>query len=248
MKFEPKLTEAVLLKRNKSFLAEVVVGDEVHRTVYCPHTGGILDTIWAGSRIWLSHTDNPRRKYPYTWELVEIKPNHLICVNPMHSPILIQEALEESRIEILKNYQTMTLDPVIAGQRLDFLLCEDEQHADCYVSVQSVLLGDEIQRGFYPDIKSHRSEKELEALINAHRQGYRAVLVYCVLNNQIAKIFPADHIDHDYGKLLRQAIIEGVEVIAYNIDISIEGLTVNEPVPVVIPARMLCQERAEKSQ
>lgn len=248
MKFVPSLTEAVLLKRNKSFLAEVVVGDEVHRTVYCPHTGGILDTIWAGSRIWLSHTDNPRRKYPYTWEIVEMKPNHLICVNPIHAPILVQEALENNQIEILKNYEAIKSDPVLGGHRLDLLLTQSQTPSNCYVSIQSVLLGDEIQRGFYPDARSARSQKELETLIQARRQGHRAVLFYCVFNNQINKIFPADHIDHEYGKLLRQSVIEGVEVIAYNVAITTEELTLNKPVPVVIPARMLCSARSEKSQ
>lgn len=248
MKFTPALTEAVLLKRSKSFLAEVVVGDEVHRTVYCPHAGGMLDAVWAGSRIWLSHTTNPRRKYPYTWELVEIKPNHLICVNPMHATLLIQEAIEAGQIEILKDYTSMQLDPVLNTQRLDMCLSNEDEDPRCYISVQTVLLGDEIQRGFFPDIRSGRSQKELESLISARRQGHRAVLIYCVQNTHINKIFPADHIDHDYGKLVRQAIIEGVEVIAYNINITTQELTINEPVPVVIPARMLCSERAEKSQ
>jgi nitroreductase len=64
----------------------------------------------------------------------------------------------------------------------------------------------------------------------------------------ITRLFPADHIDSQYGCLIRQAIIAGVEVIGCGVDVTTEGLDLHGNVEVHVPARLLSSYRAEKSQ
>lgn len=254
MKFASPLTQAVLLKRYKRFLAEIVLNNQEHRIIYCPNRGAMLGCDVLGSRIWFSHAKSPRRKFPDTWELVEVDGGNLVCVNPQHAKRLVLEAIHDGKLVELQGYaQTILEPPYLEEEGLDFLLEksneENENESEkCFVVIKGVTLGDEIHRGFYPDASSQKGSEQIKALIQAKQQGYRSVLVYCVTHTGITRVFPADHIDPDYGSLLRQAVLAGVEVIGYRTDISLTEIAITTPVEICIPARMICSSRPEKSR
>ena len=54
-------------------------------------------------------------------------------------------------------------------------------------------------------------------------EGARTILFFCVQHTGVREVRPADHIDSDYGKLLRIAIDEGLEVTAYKVRKSNSG-------------------------
>lgn len=252
MQFVSSLVQGVLLKRYKRFLAEIIMNNQEHRIIYCPNMGAMSGCDVLGSRIWFSHTKNPRRKFPDTWELVEVDGGNLVCVNTQHAKELIMEAIANSKLSELQGYSKSILEPpYLEEEGLDLLLEKPDDQGigeKCFVVIKGVTLGDEIHRGFYPDSSSQKSVEQIRSLIHAKQQGYRAVLVYCVMHTGVSRVFPADHIDADYGNLLRQASIAGVEVIGYRVDISLSEISIATPIEVCIPARMICAYRPEKSQ
>lgn len=259
MKFPSPLHEAILLKRHKKFLADIILANQQKHTIYCPNANSLVGCNILGSRIWFSRNSNPNKTYQDTWELVEVEGGRLICINHHRAKQVILDGIATNVIAPLSGYQHILSDVKYNNQTFDFLLSEyphfnnKEKLADlprkdnCFVVVQNVTLGDEIGRGFYPDTEDKKIAKQLAALIEAKEMGYRAVWVYCVMNTCINKIFPADHINADFGCLLRQAVIRGVEVMAYQTHITLEEMVVTEPVEVCIPARMLYTPRSEKS-
>jgi len=56
------------------------------------------------------------------------------------------------------------------------------------------------------------------------QQGYRSVLLFAVLHTGIKSVLAAQHIDSRYAELFDLAKQEGVEILAYNIDISTKEL------------------------
>ncbi|MBW2437586.1 MAG: DNA/RNA nuclease SfsA [Deltaproteobacteria bacterium] len=47
-----------------------------------------------------------------------------------------------------------------------------------------------------------------------------------------ARVFrPADHIDPDYARRLRQAVAKGIEIMAYDVHISLQGIKLNNNIP-----------------
>jgi len=247
MEFISPLTQAILLKRYKRFLAEVVINNQEHRVIYCPNIGPMTGCETLGSRVWFSHSSNARRKYQDTWELVEVDGGHLVCVNTHNSNYLILEGIANGVIKELQGFQDVILDPRQMNEHAYDLLLEnpdEKEHKACYGQINVVTLGDEIHRGFYPDTPSDRSVQQLKALIHSKEAGHRAVLLYCVQHTGINRLFPADHIDPKYGSTLRQAIIAGVEIFAYRAQISLQEWHIAEQIEVCIPARMICSSRS----
>lgn len=259
MKFPVPLEEAILLKRPKRHLADVVLANQEKHTIFCPNASGLVGCNVLGNRIWFSRASQRYKVHQDTWELVETEAGQLVCVNPNRAREIVLDGIASNVIAPLSGYQHMVSKPIFNRQAFDFLLSNypyfDEQKMlyelpredYCFVAVQSVTFGDEIHRGFFPDVSDKQVTKQLAALIEAKEMGYRAVWFYCAMNTGIQKIFPADHISPDFGCLLRQAVIRGVEVIAYQTEITIEDIAISNPVDVCIPARMLYTPRAEKS-
>jgi sugar fermentation stimulation protein A len=261
MEFANSLTQAVLLKRYKRFLAEIVLNNQEHQIIYCPNTGAMTGCDVLGSRIWFSHSENPRRKFPGTWELVEVNGGYLVCVNTQYTNQLVIEAIQNGTIEELKDYSQIIQDPPLLEENGFDLLLEKNSHfsdeqenisplcgESCFMVIKSVTLGDEIHRGFFPEIVTQGGAQQLKSLIHAKQLGYRAVLFYNVLHTGIERVFPADHIDPQYGQLLRQAVIAGVEIFGYRVDINFNQIKIAKKIEVCVPARLIGTSRSEKSK
>ncbi|NKC14204.1 MAG: hypothetical protein GKR94_19095 [Gammaproteobacteria bacterium] len=80
MHFDPPLEQGVLRRRYKRFLAGVEYGAEVS-TVRCPNTGSMLGCSDPGAKVGLHRLANPKRKYSFTWEWVEVAGGVVVGVN-----------------------------------------------------------------------------------------------------------------------------------------------------------------------
>ena len=61
------------------------------------------------------------------------------------------------------------------------------------------------------------------------------MLCFCVQRCDVREVRPADDIDPDYGRTLREALDAGVEVIAYRAQVNPEAVALTERIPVVCP-------------
>ena len=71
MKFKQKLQPGTLIKRYKRFLADIELPGNDVLTVHCPNSGSMLGCSDPGSPVLISRSDNPKRKYPHTLEMVK---------------------------------------------------------------------------------------------------------------------------------------------------------------------------------
>jgi sugar fermentation stimulation protein A len=234
MKIVPELKSAVLLRRYKRFLADIRLPTGEETTIHCPNTGSMKECIAQGSPCWFSVSDNPKRKYPYTWELATTPRGDLAGVNTGRANSLVVEAIESRVIDVLQGYQNLQTEVRYGEEssRIDILLSTEQEL--CYVEVKSVTLCDESGGGSFPDSVSVRGAKHLRELELMVTQGHRSVLIYCVQHTGIKHVSPADSIDPKYGKALRNAIEAGVEVYAYKAILSAQEITLTQRLPVIV--------------
>tara|TARA_Y100000814_G_scaffold195558_1_gene143707 strand:- start:768 stop:1496 length:729 start_codon:yes stop_codon:yes gene_type:complete len=236
MKFEFPLIEAKLVRRYKRFLADVILSDGSETTVHCPNTGSMLGCNEPGSTVWLLPVENPTRKYPLGWELVEVNQSVLVGINTGRSNNLVAEALEHGLIGELRGFTSIRREVKITGtrSRIDFLLSEHETEPDCYLEVKNVTAS--VDNGnccaFFPDAVSIRATRHVEELTERVEAGQRGALCFCVQRADVEYVVPADEIDPAYGKALRKAVEIGVEVYALGATVTSQSVTLERRLPV----------------
>ncbi|MGF1909004.1 DNA/RNA nuclease SfsA [Vibrio kasasachensis] len=227
MKFEPSLQSATLIKRYKRFLADITFEDGSERTIHCANTGAMTGCADSGNRVWFSTSDNPKRKYPNSWELSETKAGHRICINTARANQLAVEGIEQGVIRELQGYNQLRTEVKYGSEnsRIDILL-EDQTRSTCYVEVKSVTLLDQQHngQGYFPDAVTTRGQKHLRELTEMVKNGSRSILLFIVLHSGIEKVSPAHHIDANYSQLLKIATEQGVEILCYKAKISESGI------------------------
>ena len=236
MNFEVPLQSGILLCRYKRFLADVKLDSDEIITIHCPNTGSMKNCKEPGSRVWFSTSENKKRKYPHTWQFIEVNKNDLVGINTGISNKLVVEAIQKGAVCELQNYEQLKTEVPYGKQksRIDILL--ENKNEKCYVEVKNVSLGMEGGLGLFPDAVTTRGQKHLEELMSVKKSGARAILFFCVQHTGIEKVSPADDIDPKYSTLLRKAIAKGVESIAYgaNIDTKKSIVEIKNQLPVVV--------------
>lgn len=220
MRFESPLTPARLQRRYKRFLADVIFPDGTPLTVHCPNTGAMLGCQAAGSQVWLSKSCNPKRKYAYTWELVEALPGVKVGINTGRSNALVAEALQDGIIGPLAGYPEQRREVAVTHGRLDFLLSGHATEPDCYVEVKNVTAAVKAGTALFPDARSARATRHVDALIAEKAAGRRAAIVFCVQRDDVNRVRPACEIDPAFSDALAAAVAAGVEVYAYGAEVS----------------------------
>jgi sugar fermentation stimulation protein A len=236
MLFTNPLIEAKLIRRYKRFLADVELTCGSPTTASCPNTGSMLGLAEPGSRVWLTHAPSPTRKYDYTWELTQSLNGILVGINTSRPNSLAIEAIQNGVIKELTGYDSVRREVKYGneGSRIDLLL-ENENRPPCYVEVKNVTAAVHGGIAVFPDAVSQRGTKHLRELMSMVKNGYRAVLLFCVQRGDVSEVRPADEIDPLYGRTLREAILTGVEVIAYGAEVTYTGIHLLHPVSVHCP-------------
>lgn len=220
MEFAPPLQQGILLRRYKRFLADVQLSDGSEITLHCPNTGSMRNCLYPGETVWFSTSDNPKRKYAHTWELMTTPNGSLIGIHSSQANALAEDAINQGIISELTGYDSLSREVKYGDEnsRIDILL-QAAQKPACYIEVKSCTLLEDGQ-GYFPDAVSLRGQKHLRELMHMVSLGHRAVLLFVVQHSEITCVAPAAHIDHEYAKLLKIAVLSGVEVLAYRCEIS----------------------------
>ena len=233
MRFQTPLVPARLIRRYKRFLADVTLesGDEV--TVHCPNPGAMLGLAEPGMRVWLEPNDDPKKKLKHGWRLVELPGDHLAGIDTAVPNRVVKEALMARAIPALAEYETVTPEVRYGtNSRVDFLLQSDGL-PDAYVEVKNVHLLRSGELAEFPDCVTKRGAKHLDELANVVAQGHRGVMLYLVQRTDCREFRLARDLDPGYGEAFDRAMKAGVEAICHTTHITIDGVDIGRPLPVL---------------
>lgn len=230
MRLPGPLTHARLIKRYKRFLADVTLDDGTETTAHVANSGAMTGLNAPGIDVWLSHSDKPGRKLAWSWELAHVD-GGLVGINTSHPNAIAAEAIGAGLIPELAGYASLRREVAYGrNSRIDILL-EDESRPRCYVEIKNVHL----KRGdaaAFPDAVTARGAKHLAELSDMVAEGHRAVMLFLVQRSDCRYFVPAADVDPVYAQALSRAAAAGVELLCYACRLSLEEITVADPLPL----------------
>ncbi len=209
------LVKARLVRRYNRFLADARLEDGQTVVAHVANPGSMLSLNEPGREIWLSRTDDPKRKLKYSWELVALGDGGFSGVSTTHPNRIVAEALDARAAPEFAAYGTVRREVRYGrNSRVDFLLTEPAL-PDLYLEVKNVHLRREDDWAEFPDSVTARGAKHLEELGDMAAAGARAAMLYLVQRTDCARFKLAEDLDPAYAAAFRRARSRGVEAYCY---------------------------------
>ena len=230
MLLPPDTQAATLIRRYKRFLADLQLDDGSVVTAHTPNSGSMMGCAVPGSPALLTRSSSPGRKYPLTWELVQVN-GTWIGINTGYPPKLVKEGIENGTVAELQGYRTIRPEVACGESRIDLHL--DGGPSPCWVEVKNVTLVED-GTALFPDAVTTRGQKHLRELLQRVARGERGVIFYVVQRGDAQAVAPADSIDPEYGRLLREVVAQGVEALAYRALVTPSEIKLVKRLPVLL--------------
>jgi len=238
MHLPPIRQHGVLLRRYKRFLADIVLVDGTELTVHCPNSGAMRGCSAPGSPVIISKSDNPKRKYAWSLEMVQ-ENGVWIGVNTSMTNKLVHEAFANGVIDTFGRIESVQPEIKVSDKsRLDFLL--QTEAGPVYVEVKNCSLVEE-DKAMFPDAVTARGTKHLHELARLLDKDTRAAVLFCVQRADGRCFAPARHIDPVYADTLAEVQKQGVQVLAYRAEVNLEEVR-------IMSVMEICPEFLENSQ
>ena len=229
LRFGKNIVAGIFLERPNRYLARVEVdGKEV--LAHVPDPGRLTGLMAVGRKVRLVYQPAEKRKTDYTLVLVR-HGSIWVSVFPVFANALIQGALMERALPFLQDYSDFASEVKVGNSRFDFRLGYSSNPA--YVEVKSVSRVEKGQ-GRFPDAPTERGVKHVKELIELRGKGYRAAVVFVSQRSDTLSITCNDSIDPIFGKWLRKARAEGVELYGLNCKVTPTTISLNKVVEVVL--------------
>lgn len=230
MKLPVPMLEGTLIRRYKRFFTDIELADGTVVTAHTPNTGSMKQCAVPGYRVLLSPANNPKRKLQYTLELIRVG-DKWVDTHTHRTNRVVEEALKNGWIEGLNGYRVVS-EYKFGISRIDFYL--ENVHEKVLLEVKNVTLCCGQTTACFPDAVTTRGQKHLLELLEAKKQGYRAVIFFLIQRGEATEFSPADEIDPEYGRLLREVVAGGVEALAYKAKVTSAENRVGEQIPVIL--------------
>jgi sugar fermentation stimulation protein A len=220
----PPLLKGRLVKRYKRFLADIELDSGELITAHCPNTGPMTGIYVIGQPVYVSQSNNPKRKLKYTWEIIQLdQPPTWVGVNTNLPNHAVRNLLEQKLIPELSEFSKLQSE-VQYGQersRVDFLMTQNNG-IPIYIEVKNTTWTNG-SLAIFPDTVTTRGQKHIRELMGMQSEA-RVCMIYFVNRGDCDSFSPGDSTDPKYGELLREAMSKGLEVYACGCEVSPKGI------------------------
>ncbi len=220
------MTPGVFLSRPNRFIARVEIGG-AEETVHVKNTGRCRELLSAGAAVWCQRSDNPSRKTKY--DLIAVrKGDRLINMDSQAPNAAAREWLLSGGLGDIQNLRAET---VHGDSRFDFSF--EKEGKTCFLEVKGVTLENDGVCAF-PDAPTERGAKHLRGLQRAVQEGYGGYVLFVIQMADVKHLRPNDTTDPNFGKALREAAANGVQVLAVDCQVTVESMIIGKAVPVIL--------------
>ena len=219
-----KMVPGIFLARPNRFVAHVEINGE-KQVCHVKNTGRCRELLPVGAEVWCAESDNPNRKTRF--DLITVRKGHrLINMDSQAPNAAVKEWLLAGGLGPVENLKA---EAKHGDSRFDFAFTKDGR--PCFLEVKGVTLETDGVCAF-PDAPTERGAKHLRGLTALAREEFGAYVVFVIQMADVKYIHPNDATDPEFGKALREAAANGVEVLAVDCDVTVDSMTIGNFVEV----------------
>jgi sugar fermentation stimulation protein A len=230
MNFENELISGLFVKRYKRFFVDVIIDKKIV-TAHCPNTGSMQGLLIKNNKVWLTKSNDPKRKLKYTLQIIESNDSK-VGINTHLANKIVLDALKNNKI---KNFNAVEIKTEVKFgnyTRFDFLITDSNSKK--FVEVKNVTLSRTDKLAEFPDAVTSRGAKHIDELIKAKAKGYDVYLMFVIQRDDCDRFSIAKDIDPKYADLLSDAIKKKLNILCYDCKFSPKGIKLNKQIKIKI--------------
>lgn len=213
-----------LRARYKRFFADIELDTGEIITAHVPNPGKMLGLLAPGTPALLTYLNDPKKKLQYRLEALQER-GVWVGVNTQWPNRVVMKAAADGLIPALHGYTVLTPEVKYGiNSRIDILASGHPDRPNAYVEVKNVHFSRQDGLAEFPDCVTERGAKHLHELIEMVREGFRAVVVFCVQRHDVHRFDVARDCDPGFGRAYDAARAAGVEFVALSFEFDEGGL------------------------
>ena len=236
MKYK-NIVKGQFIDRPNRFVANVLVDGKKH-IAHVKNTGRCKELLVPGCTLYLEDFIHDMRTRKLRYDLISVEKvlnnGETLLIN-MDSQVpnkVVKEGLLSGRIMLpfMDKLEEVRPETVFGNSRFDFYI-KDINGKEGFLEVKGVTLENDGICSF-PDAVTERGRKHMIELIEAKRKGYMAYSLFLVQMSGMKEFRPADDKDEEFGKALRLASKNGVNVLCYECKITKDSIDIDKEVKI----------------
>ena len=225
MRYE-QVKKGIFLARPNRFIAHVLV-DDTETVCHVKNTGRCRELLVPGARVTLAVSDNAARKT--RCDLVAVEKGSLYINMDSQAP---NRAAGEALPRLFPGLTLLRPETKCGDSRLDFYL--EAAGKNWFVEVKGVTL-EEDGLALFPDAPTERGVRHLRELACIARAGGGAAALFVIQMKGLRAFSPNQKTHPAFAQALCEAREAGVRLMAYDCLVTPRGMTLDSPVPIVLP-------------
>ena len=227
MIFENELISGTLIKRYKRFFVDIKVKNKVI-TAHCPNTGSMMGLLKKGNKVWLTKSNDIKRKLKYTLQIIEVNGSKIGVNTHLTNKIFYESLLNGNIINLKKTDILFREKQFNKNTRFDFFI--KQKNKGIFIEVKNVTLSRFKNIAEFPDAVTERGLKHINELLAAKKKGFDIYLAFVIQREDCKKFKIAADIDPNYKKLLTVALKNKLKVICYDCKFLSKGIIINNKI------------------
>ncbi|MBE5944493.1 MAG: DNA/RNA nuclease SfsA [Lachnospiraceae bacterium] len=226
MKYK-NIIEGIFIERPNRFVARVNI-EGVEHIVHVKNTGRCREILVPETTVFLEKSDNPDRKTAY--DLVSaVKGDRIINMDSQLPNYLVEEWLKNQ--DIIKDITYIKREKTYGKSRFDFYIEAGDRKI--FIEVKGVTLENDNVVSF-PDAPTQRGVKHIKELVEAVKEGYEAYIFFVVQMKDVNYFTPAVDKHKEFAQALKEASLQGVNILAYDCRVTADTVEICDRVLVVL--------------
>ena len=227
MNFKNKLISGLFIKRYKRFFVDIKIKKQII-TAHCPNTGSMQGLLKKGNKVWVSISNNPKRKLKYTLEIIEDE-NSKVGVNTHLTNKIVYHAIQNNFINEFPNILDVRPETKFGSNtRFDFLVIGKNYKA--FIEVKNVTLSRQKGLAEFPDAVTVRGLKHINELLKASKKNFKIYVLYLIQREDCNLFTVAKDLDPNYANALSKAIKHKLNILCYDCKFSTKGIKLNKKI------------------